>query len=203
MANPANDPQDGDFLDRYVTHKRFSGSFWLRVAAVLIFAAMVWLFKTSVLDDSIGAAELKDSLTLFNISSQWTVKEFNDDPDFKGITLVPEVSFRIRNSGPRELRFVYLLGVFRFLPTGKFIGEGYQMTLKEPLPPGAESATIQLRCGYGYRASSTQAFEANRRHWMNAYVELFAKSRNSRTVPLKTFYISRKIAGADIDVRVK
>jgi hypothetical protein len=203
MDQPLDQKEKDDFLDEYIQPVSSSTKFWLGVAGLLIFAVLAWVFKATVIDISMSGDELRRSITLFDISSQWTVKEQNDDPDFKGITLVPEVSFRFRNTGRRELRYVYLLGVFRFMPTGKFIGEGYQMTLRTPLPPGGESEPIVLRCGFGYKASSAEAFEKNRRNWMNSYVELFTKSKNSRYVMIKTLYVSRRIAGMDVEVTVK
>ncbi len=198
-----NEPHDNEFLEEFLKPRRFSSKFWLRTVLLLVFVALVVFFKFGIYDKAFSRNELQRSIEIFSISSQWAVKPQNDDPDFKGVTLVPEISFRLRNVGRRQLRHVFLLGVFRFMTTGKFIGEGYRMVLNRPLPPGAESEPIVLRCDFGYRASSVRAFEENRQNWMNAYVDLFAKSQSSPTAPLKTFYISRRIAGQNIEVVVK
>lgn len=175
--------------------------FWLGISLTVIFALFALVFKLTIVDTSMTADKLKSSLELFDISSQWVVKERIVEPDFKGVILVPEISFRIRNVGSRKLSFVFLLGVFRFLDNGRSIGEGYQMTLREPLPPGSESGIVNLRCGFGYRASSAEAFEKNRKDWRNASTEVFAQSKNSKLALIKTFYISRIIAGEDIEVK--
>lgn len=175
--------------------------FWLGISLVVVLALFVLVFKRTIIDTSMTADKLKSSIELVDISSQWLVKEKIVEPDFKGVILVPEVSFRIRNVGSRKLSFVFLLGVFRFLDNGRTIGEGYQMALRQPLRPGGESGIVNLRCGFGYRASSAEAFEKNRKDWRNAFTEVFAKSKNSKLVLIKTFYISRIISGQDIEVK--
>ena len=175
--------------------------FWLGIVLCGIFIVFALVFKRTIVDTSMTAEELKSSLDLFDISSRWVVKEKIVEPGFQGVILVPEVSFRIRNAGTRQLSYVFLLGVFRFLDNGRTIGEGYRMTLHKPLPPGRESDSINLRCGFGYRASSAEAFERNRKDWRNAFTEVFAKSKNSKLVLIKTFYISRLISGQEIEVK--
>ena len=192
-----------DFLGEY--QKRFwqNSKFWLGVVSLLIFAVFAVVYKMTVIDTAISPAELKTALALFDISSDWKVNEKVNEEDFQGIILVPEVSFRIRNVSKRNLSYVFLLGVFRFMDSGKVIGEGYQMTLHRPLPPGGESERITLNAGFGYRASSAAAFEKYKQDWRNSFCDVFAKSHNSGLTPIKTFYISRKIAGQDIEVNIK
>ena len=142
-------------------------------------------------------------MEFFDISSQWKVNEKVNDEDFQGIILVPEVSFRLRNVAKKDLSYVFLLGVFRFMDNGKVIGEGYRMALRRPLPPGGESERITLNAGFGYRATSAAAFEKYKQDWRNSFCEVFAKSHNSGFVLLKTFYISRRIAGQDVEVKIR
>ncbi|MFH2108284.1 MAG: hypothetical protein ABII93_06415 [Chrysiogenia bacterium] len=180
-----------------------NSKFWLAVASLLILAAFALIYKTTVINTAISSAELKAALELFDISSQWVVNENVIEDDFKGIILVPEVSFRIRNVGKRDLSYVFLLGVFRFMDSGRVIGEGYQMVLRRALPPNGESEKFTLTAGFGYRASSAAAFEKYKKDWRNSFCEIFVKSHNSGLAPLKTFYISRKIAGQDIEIKIE
>ena len=96
-----------------------------------------------------------------------------------------------------------MLGVFRFMDNGKYIGEGFRMALRRPLPPAGESERITLKAGFGYRASSAEAFEKYKENWRNSLCELFVKSHNSGLVSAKIFYISRKIAGQGIEIEIK
>jgi hypothetical protein len=202
-AAPAAEPQGEEILQEY--QKRFwqNSKFWLGVASLLILAVFALVYKTTVMDTAMTPAEMKAAVELFDISSQWTVNEKVNEEDFKGIILVPEVSFRIRNVSKKDLSYVFLLGVFRFMDSGKVIGEGYRMVLRRALPPGGESERITLNAGFGYRASSTAAFEKYKHDWRNSFCEVFAKSHNSGFTPLKTFYISRRISGQDIEVKIK
>jgi hypothetical protein len=89
------------------------------------------------------------------------------------------------------------------MDTGRVIGEGYRMALRQPLPPGGTSERITLNAGFGYRATSAEAFEKNRQNWRNSFCEVFAKSHNSGFTPIKTFYISRRIEGLDVEVEIQ
>jgi hypothetical protein len=202
---PAAVPAAGEgeeILDEYYKSFWRNSKFWLGVALVAIFLIFVFIFKKSVIDTTVKPQQLKSALEFFDISSQWVVNEKINDEDFNGIILVPEVSFRIRNVGKKDLSYVYLLGVFRFMDNGKFIGEGYRMTLRKALPPGGTSERIILKSGFGYRASSAEAFEKYKQGWRNSSCELFVKSHNSGLVWVKTFYVSRRISGQDVEVKI-
>jgi len=202
LAPPAAEEGE-EILQEY--QKKFwqNSKFWLGVATLLILAVFALVYKTTVMNTAMSPAELKAAVELFDISSQWVVNDKVNEEDFKGILLDPEVSFRIRNVGEKDLSYVFLLGVFRFMDSGKVIGEGYQMALRKALPPNGESATITLAAGFGYRASSATAFEKYKKDWRNSFCEVFVKSHNSGLTPLKTFYISRRIAGQDVEIKIK
>jgi hypothetical protein len=195
--------QNEEILQEY--NKRFwcRSQFWLGVVLLFIFLIFAFIYKKTVLDTTMNPQQLRASLEFFDISSQWVVNENINEQDFNGIILVPEVSFRIRNIGKRDLSYVFLLGVFRFMDNGKFIGEGYRMALRRPLPPAGESARITLKAGFGYRATSAEAFEKYKENWRNSLCDLFVKSHNSGFTAVKTFYISRKIAGQNIEIKIK
>lgn len=203
IPGPPAAPQGEEILDEYIKKFWQNSKFWLGVALLLILAVFAVVYKITVVNTAVSPAELKASIELFDISSQWVVHDKVDEEDFKGIILVPEVSFRIRNVGKKDLSYVFLLGVFRFMDTGKVIGEGYQMVLRRALPPNGESSRITLTAGFGYRATSAAAFEKYKQDWRNSFCDIFVKSHNSGLTPLKTFYISRRIAGQDIEIKIK
>ena len=206
MAQEKDDrlePQGEEILDEYIKPWWQNSKIWLGVTVLVIAAIFALVYKKTVVNTSITPAELKAAIELFDISSQWKVTEKVSDDDFQGIILAPEVSFRIRNVSKKDLSYVFLLGVFRFMDTGKVIGEGYRMTLRQGLPPGGESGRVTLNAGFGYRASSAAAFEKHKQDWRNSFCEVFAKSHNSGLTMLKTFYISRKIEGQDVEVEIR
>lgn len=189
-------------LDDYLVPKRLQPKFWRWVTLSIIFVLMVYLYKIMVIDPTIQPEELKASMKIFNINSQWVVSEKLDTPDFKGIVLVPQISFQIRNIGKVNLRYVYFLGVFRLLNRPKPIGEGYRMALKKTLEPGKESERIVLASRFGYRASSKQAFNKHSKDWRSSMVQIFVKSGASKLFFFKSFNIIRKIEGMEIDIKI-
>jgi hypothetical protein len=195
--------ENEEILQEYYQSFWHNSKFWLGVVFLLILLIFAFIFKKTVLDTTMNPRQLKAALEFFEISSRWVVNEQINEDDFRGIILVPEVSFRIRNVGKKDLSYVFLLGVFRFMDNGKFIGEGYQMVLRRALSPNGTSAKITLKAGFGYRASSAAAFEKYKKNWRNSFCELFVKSHNSGLTPVKTFYVSRKIAGQDIEIEIK
>ncbi len=109
-ANEKNE----EILQEYYKSFWRNSKFWLGVVVFFIFLLLAFVYKKSVLDTTLRPQQLKAALEFFDISSQWVVNEKVMDEDFNGIILVPEVSFRIRNIGKRDLSYVFLLGVFRF-----------------------------------------------------------------------------------------
>lgn len=192
-----------EILQEYTKTYWQNSKFWLWAVLLLIIAGFALVYKKSVINTSITPAELRAAVEIFDISSQWKVNEKVNDEDFQGVILVPELSFRLRNVSKRNLSYVFLLGVFRFMDTGKVIGEGYRMALRQPLPPGGVSERVTLNAGFGYRATSAAAFEKYKQDWRNSLCEVFAKSHNSGFVMLKTFYISRRIEGLDVEVKIR
>ena len=175
---------------------------WVALALIAASVLLYFGYRSSVVRAAMSQDEIRDSVEFFSISSSWIVKEEVKTDEFTGVILVPQISFRIRNRGERNLGPIFLLGVFSFMDTGKTMGEGYGMFLKKSLPPGGESESITLTSGFGYRASSAEAFEKNRTDWRPAFVEMFVRSGPSKLTLLKSFYISQKIRGMNIDVRI-
>jgi hypothetical protein len=199
-----NEQKDNEslLLEDYITKKRFSSKFWVKVTVFLFILLFAYIFKTSVFEDKMNPEVLQSSVEIFDISSHWVVKEEVDEPDFKGIVLVPEISFRIRNIGKIDFQYVLMIGVFRLQNSAKPIGEGYRMLFHDPLAPGSESDRIVITSPFGYRATSKQAFDKNSRNWRSSLVEIYVKLPGFGMLPIKNFYIDRKIEGLNIEIKV-
>ncbi|MGE5343293.1 MAG: hypothetical protein ACM3SY_17630 [Candidatus Omnitrophota bacterium] len=191
-----------DIVGEYLKPKFRTTKFWLWVILFLIFGAMAYIYKATVIDTTIDPKELKASIVFSQIRSQWIESEKIDTPDFKGIVLVPQIAFRIRNIGKTNLQHVYFLGVFRLLENTKTLGEGFGMAFKKPVKPGQESEEVVLTSKFGYRATSKRAFYTNAKDWQSAMVQIFARSGTSNLVALKSFYIDRRIQGLEVDVTI-
>jgi hypothetical protein len=191
-----------EIFEEYLKPKRYKPRFWVWVTLVISAIILVIVYKITVIDTAINPEELKPSIEIFNLDSQWVVLEEIDTKEFKGIVLVPQISFQVRNIGNVVLRNVYFLGEFRLLDRAKNLGEGSQMAFRKPLNPGETSERIVLTCGAGYRASSKTAFKNNIKEWKRAMVEIYVKTGSSKLIFLKIFYITRKIEGLDVDIKL-
>jgi hypothetical protein len=76
------------------------------------------------------------------------------------------------------------------------------MAFKKPLKPGQESERIVLTSKFGYRASSKEAFYKNSKDWQNAVVQVFVRSGAANLILVKTYYVSRKIEGLELDITI-
>lgn len=195
---------DEDVLfDEYINRSRFGSKFWLSVTMAVVFILAVVVYKVAVLDRIIPPEILKNSIKIFDIDSQWVVKEEVHEKDFDGIILVPQISFRFRNVGETDLKFVHVLGIFRLLNRAKALGEDSRLALKEPLKPGGESERIVLTCNFGYRATSREAFARNPKQWKSASAEIYVQTGGSKLIFINTYYIIRKIQGLDSEIEIK
>jgi len=192
-----------DFFEQYLKPKRFNPKFWVWVFMAISTIILGYYYKVNVIDKMINPKELLASTQLVQVDSRWVVGEKVDTPDFKGIILVPQISFKVRNVGKKNLEYVYFLGIFRLVDQAKTLGEGFVMAFKKPLKPGALSdERIVLTSKFGYRASSKIAFVKYSKGWRRAIVEVFAKAGTSRLSLLKSFYVSQRIEGIPLDIKI-
>jgi hypothetical protein len=195
--------EDDVLFEEYLNRSRFGPKFWVGIIMVVALIVGAIVYKVVVLDKIVDPAVLKASLEIFDIDSQWVVAEEVHEKDFNGIVLAPQISFRFRNIGKEKLSYVYVLGVFRLLNRPRSLGEDNKMALRDGLEPGAESERIVLTCGFGYRATSKEAFARNSEKWQNASAEIFIRAGSSQMILFNTYYIIRKIEGMEKDVKIK
>ncbi len=191
-----------DFLKEYIEPKRSGSKFWRRGFIVFMLIVFLILIMNELFKIRISPKELKASLEFYNIHSQWIVKEKVKTKDFEGILLVPQVTFSVRNTGKNKLENLYFIGVFSFMDIANVSGEGYQAILGDPIKPLKSTKKIILTSSRGYRATSVRAFKKNKGNWKRSMVKIYARNKNLKLTYIKTFYISRKIAGDDIDIKL-
>jgi len=177
--------------------------FWITAIFFVVLISYLIYFKVILIDRDLTAEELKSSVEFFNISSQWIEKEKIEDADFKGIVMVPQVSFQIRNTSEKVMKNIYILGVFRKLYVGKAMGEGFKIVMKQGVLPGKASKKIIIDSAFGYRATSKANFKSGSIEWGKTLVELYIKSRRSKMFFIKSFYIRQIIEGMAKDVLIK
>jgi hypothetical protein len=192
-----------ELFEEYLKPRRLQPKFWRWVFLIFVMLLMAYIYKVKVIDSAIPEDVLKSSIKIFDIDSKWVVGEELDTPDYKGILLVPQLSFRVRNVGETELHYVYFLGAFSLVNEPKELGQGSMMALKKPLKPGEESTErIVLKAPFGYKGTSKRAFSKHKKDWRSASVRVIASSGSSKLVFLQQFYISRRIEGMEIDVKI-
>ncbi len=188
-------------LESYIHHGSLSRTIALGVVGLAALTVLIWILLAStqpVLSDE----DFRAQFSFHNIDSQWVVKSTIDRPDYKGILLVPQIRFRVGNQSQRELKAVQMIGIFRFLNSGRSIGESIAYLFDKPAKPGQNSDEVVMSTENGYESGSVQDFEKNSKFWEGALVELYAKSGRQKLTFIKSFYISRRIQGLDHDVKL-
>ncbi len=177
--------------------------FWITAILSVLLVSYFIYFKLVLVDGDLSAEELKSSVEFFNISSQWIEKGKVEDSDFKGIIMVPQISFQVRNTGKKLMKNIYILGVFRRLYIGKAMGEGFRITMKKGVSPGKVSDIIIINSAFGYRTKSKESFKRVSSVWGKTLVEIYVKSTRSHLFFIKSFYIRQIIEGMAKEVRIK
>jgi hypothetical protein len=203
MDQDSNNNSDyNGILEEYTKPRRFQSRFWVNIVLVIALVTLVLVFKFTIVDQSVSVDEIKSSVELFNVSSRWVVKKKIDSKDFKGIILAPQFSFQVRNKGEKELKDLFVSGVFKFVEDKKFLGEQVKKFFDKPLPPGQESQLNELTSDFGYQASGVEAFQKNAGKWKTTIVEIYLKTPHSPMFFYKSYYISHRIKGTDIEVKI-
>ena len=177
--------------------------FWITTIFFVLLISYLIYFKFILVDRGLTIEELKKTVEFFNISSQWIEKEKIEDADFKGIVMVPQISFQIRNNSEKVMKNIYILGVFRKLYIGKSMGEGFKITMKKRVKPGENSELIIIDSSFGYRVTSKENFKKARSEWGKTLVEVYIKSSRSKLFFIKSFYIRQVIEGMSKEVLVQ
>lgn len=188
-------------FDSYIHHGSTSRTIAMGMVVLAIVLAVVW-FLTVSSEPVLSDEDFRAQFHFHGIDSQWVVKNTIERPDFKGILLVPQIRFQVRNEGQKNLKSVQMIGVFRFLNTGRSIGESIIYLFNKKAGPGQSSPEMVMMTENGYEAGSVQDFEKNRKFWEGAMVEIYAKSGRQKLTFIKSFYISRRIKGLDLDVQL-
>lgn len=189
-------------LEEYTKPRRFQSRFWVNIVLIVTLIALILVFKFTIVDKSVSVEEIKSSIEIFNVSSRWVVKKEINTKDFKGIILAPQFSFQIRNKGEKELKDLFVSGVFKFVEDRKFLGEQVKKFFEKPLLPGQVSQMNELTSDFGYQASGTEAFQKNANKWKTTIVEIYLKTPHSPMFFYKSYYISHRIKGTDIEVKI-
>ncbi|MBU4329836.1 MAG: hypothetical protein KKB53_04950 [Acidobacteria bacterium] len=155
------------------------------IVVVLFILNQIGMIKTMSADD------LKNSIEIVEVKTMWVEKFYQPWPP--KLTLVPAISFRVKNISGKPLRYINFNAKFRFRDDYENLGDCFLAAIRgTPIAPGEKSDKILLKSNYGVEGSSKTHFE-NNPAWRVAECELFATSRGSHFVLMGKYIVSRTI----------
>jgi hypothetical protein len=161
-------------------------SVW-RYAALAVFVA----FAVTSCSKPPSPEELKASVEIVEVSSKWVAKEYEPWPP--KLTLVPVISFRVKNLSAKPLNYLNFNAIFKEQDAQENLGDNFLAAIrKEPIPPGETSHVITLKSNFGVQGKSLASFQDNP-NWKTFVCKLFIQSKGSPHVPLGEYQISRTI----------
>lgn len=163
------------------------------VAAIFCVIAvfMAFVFNKTGLMSTLTPDELEASIEVMDVETKWVDKYYQPWPPI--LTLVPTISFRIKNLTDKPLRYVNFNANFRNKDEYENTGDAYLAAIRNiPVEPGEMSDTILLKSNYGVEGNSLASFK-NNPHWKIMTVTLFAQSKGSQFITLGEWDVSRKI----------
>jgi hypothetical protein len=157
--------------------------------ALALLAALVLTLAACVRAPS--PEEVKSWMQVTDVSTKWVSKAYQPWPP--KLTLVPSVTFRVKNVSSSPLTYVDFNAIFRFKGETQNLGDNYKAAiLGTAVQPGELSAPITLTSNYGVEGKTLASFE-NNPAWRPVEVRLFAQSHGSRPVLLGEYDVSREI----------
>jgi len=140
---------------------------------------------------TMSSEELKASIEVLDYTSTWVAKYYQPWPE--RLILVPQISFRIKNIGPKPLNYINFNAVYNFKGDPENLGDGFLAAIRgKAVPPGETSDLIVLKSDFGVDGRNLAGIRDNP-EWRPAEVRLFAQSKGSGPVLLGVYDVSRDI----------
>jgi len=157
----------------------------------LFFLSTVLMILGNSCTKAMSPEELKSSIELTDIETRWEKKYYQPWPP--KLTLVPAISFKVKNIGEEPLSYIYFNGIFRFIGEKENLGDNFLAGIHgKPLMPGETSEVITLQSNFGVEGDNVDHFK-NNPEWKTAEVKIFAKSKGAQYALLNEYTISKKI----------
>jgi hypothetical protein len=162
---------------------------WLIIFLILVGIVMAWVFYKSVVLGTMSPEEVSGSIELVWQDTRWVEKEVTPYET----TVVPSITFKIKNTGQRPLEYVQFEGIFEIEETGKVLSDGALHAFRDrPLQPGEVSGEIFIKGNFGYTGSSKEKIMKNK-EWKQIRVKLFARTKGSPPVAVGDIYPVKKV----------
>lgn len=149
---------------------------------VLIFAVIAiiiaFVLQKTGLIETMTPEELEAAIEITDVETKWVDKYYQPWPP--KLTLVPAISFRVKNISDKTIRYMNFNAVFRFKDDYENLGDAYLAAIRnDPVEPGEKSDVILLKCNYGVEGKSVHDFKTNP-GWKPVTVKLFVHSKGSQ-----------------------
>ncbi len=157
-------------------------------AAVLIPLILVVAGCKTPSDD-----EVKKSVEIVGLESKWVAKEYKTWPHPK-LTLVPTITFRVKNLTSAPLTFVNFNALFKEMNAVENNGDNFLSAIRDKgILPGELSDPIFMKSNFGVEGTSLASFKDNP-SWKTWVVKLFVQWKGSHHVPVVNWtVVSRTI----------
>ena len=155
-------------------------------------AAAVFVLFSQVGCKSMDDQQVKASIEITDVSTNWTMKEYRQWPNPK-LTLVPTVTFRIHNLTGDTLKYININAIFREENAVENLGDHFQSVVRgEGIAPNGYSPMVTLKSNFGVAGTNLESFKINPL-WRTYEVRLFAQMGGSRHVPMGEWKVSKQI----------
>jgi len=136
--------------------------------------------------------EIKAAMEIKLLDTKWVAKEYKVWPNAK-LTLVPTVTFRVKNISAKPLTYVNFNGIFKIKDDVENRGDQFLAAIRnKPVLPGEWSDPITLKSNFGVEGNRLADFQ-NNPQWKTYFVKIFVQTRGSQHVLFAEWPISRKI----------
>jgi len=157
--------------------------------SILVLAALALTILPAC--KTMSSEELKSSVEILDYSSTWVARLYTPWP--QRLILVPQITFRVKNIGPKPLTYVNFNAVFQFKGDPENFGDSFLAAIRgKAVKPGETSGPIVLKSNFGVEGKNLAGIRDNPQ-WKSAFVRLFGISKGSTPVLLGVYDVSRDI----------
>jgi hypothetical protein len=135
--------------------------------------------------------QLKSSIEIEDIETKWVSKLYQPWPP--RLILVPQLSFRVKNTSVQPMTYVNFNAVFNFKGERDNFGDCFLAAIRgKAVGPGEKSSLITMTSNFGVDGKDLANIRDNPA-WKQAEVRLFAQSKGTQPILLGVYDVSRFI----------
>ena len=162
-----------------------------KIASAILLAGGVLTVLFLYSCKSMSSDELKNTLEIVNVQTEWVSKYYQPWPP--RLIIVPVLSFQVKNVGAKPLTYINFNAIFKLKGDPENLGDNFLAAIRNrPIMPGDTSDVITLKSNFGVEGKGVESIRSNPQ-WKPVGVKLFARSKGSQFVLLGEWDVSRSI----------